>query len=78
MVFFPLLFLTPNFVPRSLLTRPMEIAATFNPVTYIMEAARSLILDGFDWSVLGTGFLVVAVAGAVMLALSVRMINHYD
>ena len=31
LVFFPLLFLTPNFVPRDLLTRPMEIAATFNP-----------------------------------------------
>lgn len=37
LVFFPLLFLTPNFVPRELLTRPMEIAATFNPVTYVME-----------------------------------------
>lgn len=79
MVFFPLLFLTPNFVPRQLLTRPMEIAATINPVTYIMEAVRSLILDGFDWSVLGLGFLVVvALAGALMLALSVRMINTYD
>ena len=44
LVFFPLLFLTPNFVPRDLLTRPMEIAATLNPVTYIMEALRSLIL----------------------------------
>jgi ABC-2 type transport system permease protein len=42
LVFFPLLFLTPNFVPRDLLTRPMEIAATFNPVTYVMEALRSL------------------------------------
>ena len=38
LVFFPLLFLTPNFVPRDLLTRPMEIAATLNPVTYVMEA----------------------------------------
>ena len=47
MIFFPLLFLTPNFVPRDQLTRPMEIAATLNPVTYIMEAARSLILAGF-------------------------------
>src|SRR4029079_868762 len=28
LVFFPLLFLTPNFVPRNLLTHPMEIAAT--------------------------------------------------
>jgi ABC-2 type transport system permease protein len=78
MVFFPLLFLTPSFVPRNMLTRPMEIAATINPVTYVMEAARSLILDGFDWVVLGRGFLVVALAGALMLTLSVRMVNSYD
>lgn len=78
MVFFPLLFLTPNFVPRDVLTRPMEIAATLNPVTYVMEAARSLILEGFDWTTLGKGFGVIAVAGAVMVALNVRMINNYD
>jgi ABC-2 type transport system permease protein len=78
MIFFPLLFLTPNFVPRDQLTRPMEIAATINPVTYIMEAARSLILEGFDWAALGKGFAVVAVAMVVMLALSVRMVNRYD
>ena len=44
LIFFPLLFLTPNFVPRDLLTHPMEIAATINPVTYVMEALRSLVL----------------------------------
>jgi ABC-2 type transport system permease protein len=27
-VFFPLLFITPNFVPRDMLTRPMQIAAS--------------------------------------------------
>ena len=48
-MFFPLLFLTPNFVPRDMLTRPMEIAATFNPVTYLMEALRSMILEALDW-----------------------------
>ena len=42
LIFFPLLFLTPNFVPRDMLTRPMEIAATLNPVTYVMESLRSL------------------------------------
>jgi ABC-2 type transport system permease protein len=78
MVFFPLLFVTPNLVPPNLLTRPMEIAATLNPVTYVMEATRSLILDGFDWPVLGRGFLVIGVALAVMLTLSVRMVNAYD
>lgn len=78
LIFFPLLFLTPNFVPRELLTRPMEIAATLNPVTYIMEAARSLILEGFDWAALGRGFLVVGLALALMLALSVRVVSRYD
>ncbi len=78
LVFFPLLFLTPNFVPRELLTRPMEIAATLNPVTYVMEALRSLILQDLVWSVIWPGFAVVAVLGALMLALNVRTINHYD
>jgi ABC-2 type transport system permease protein len=78
LVFFPLLFLTPNFVPRDLLTRPMEIAATFNPVTYVMEALRSLILQDLVWADIWPGFAVVAVLGAVMLALNVRMIRNYD
>src|ERR671915_1359607 len=63
LVFFPLLFLTPNFVPRDLLTRPMEIAATLNPVTYVMEALRSLVLEDLDWGTILPGFAVVAVLG---------------
>src|SRR5207253_2643291 len=63
LIFFPLLFLTPNFVPRDMLTRPMEVAATFNPVTYLMEAMRSLILDDLDWEKVLPGFGVVAVLG---------------
>jgi ABC-2 type transport system permease protein len=78
LVFFPLLFLTPNFVPRRLLTHPMEIAATANPVTYIMEALRSLILQDLRWQTIGIGYLVVAVAAAIMLALSVRVVRTYD
>ncbi len=78
LVFFPLLFLTPNFVPRNLLTRPMEIAATFNPVTYIMEALRSLILDDLAWAKIGRGFAVVAVAAVLMVVLNVRAIRNYD
>ena len=78
LIFFPLLFLTPNFVPRDMLSHPMEVAATYNPVTYLMEALRSLILDDLNWGRILPGFAVVAVAGVLMLALSVRMINNYD
>ena len=78
MIFFPLLFLTPNLVPRDILTRPMEVAATLNPVTYLMEALRSLILDDLDWGKILPGFAVIAIAGAIALALNVRMIRNYD
>jgi ABC-2 type transport system permease protein len=78
LIFFPLLFLTPNFVPRDKLTEPMEVAATINPVTYLMEAMRSLILHDLRWADVWPGFAVVAIFGAVMLILSVRMINSYD
>jgi len=78
LIFFPLLFLTPNFVPRDLLTEPMEVAATLNPVTYLMEALRSLILDDLDWAKILPGFAVIAIFGAVALALNVRMIRTYD
>jgi ABC-2 type transport system permease protein len=78
LIFFPLLFLTPNFVPRDLLTRPMEIAATINPVTYVMEGLRSLVLVDLDWTAILRGFAVVILSGALMLVLNVRMINHYD
>ena len=78
LVFLPLLFLTPNFVPRNLLTHPMEIAATINPVTYVMEALRSLILVHLRWQTIGLGYLVIVIAAVLMLALSVRVINTYD
>jgi ABC-2 type transport system permease protein len=78
LIFFPLLFLTPNFVPRDMLAPPMEVAATVNPVTYLMEALRSLILEPLNWGKILPGFAVVAALGAIMLALTVRMIKNYD
>jgi ABC-2 type transport system permease protein len=78
LIFFPLLFLTPNFVPREMLTEPMEVAATVNPVTYLMESLRSLILEDLDWGTILPGFGVVAALGVVMLVLNVRIISTYD
>jgi ABC-2 type transport system permease protein len=56
----------------------MEIAATLNPVTYVMESMRTLILEDLDWGTIWPGFAVVAVTGALMLFLNVRMIKNYD
>jgi ABC-2 type transport system permease protein len=42
-IFFPLLFLTPGTLPRDLMTGWFKTAVAINPVTYILEAARSFI-----------------------------------
>lgn len=78
LIFFPLLFLTPNFVPREDLTEPMEVAASLNPVTYLMEGMRSLILEDLVWSKIWPAFAVIAGFGALALFLNVRMIARYD
>ena len=56
----------------------MEIAATLNPVTYVMEAMRSLILEDYNWTVIGRGFVVVAVFVILMLVINVRTMRRYD
>ena len=44
----------------------MEVAASINPVTYVMEGLRSLVLEDLEWSVILPAFAVVAVTGALM------------
>ena len=43
-----------------------------------LQALRSLVLVDLDWTDIGQGFAVVAIFGALMLALNVRTINRYD
>jgi ABC-2 type transport system permease protein len=78
LVFFPLLFLTPNFVPFDLLTPLMEALARANPVSYVIEGLRSLVLEGWVLDKLAICCGVIVVTGLVLTWLSVRAIDGYD
>ncbi len=52
LLFFPLLFLSPAFAPKEVFTGWLEFLATINPVTYVMEGMRSLVLTGWDGAAL--------------------------
>ena len=78
LVFFPLLFLTPNFVPFELLTPLMEVLARANPVSYVIEGLRSLVLEGWVIDKLAICGGVILVTGIVLTWLSVRAIDGYD
>jgi ABC-2 type transport system permease protein len=71
LVFFPLLFLSPAFAPTEVFAGWLEFLATINPVTYILEGMRSLVLEGWDWEALGYAVLAIVGLGAFTMTLTV-------
>jgi ABC-2 type transport system permease protein len=78
LLFFPLLFLTPNFVPFDRLSPLMEKLARINPVSYVIEGLRSLVILGWDWDKLAACLGVIVALTGVLTALSLRAIARYD
>jgi ABC-2 type transport system permease protein len=78
LLFFPLLFLTPNFVPFDRLSPLMETLARLNPVSYVIEGLRSLVINGWDLGKLAACAGVTAALIAVLTGLSLRAIATYD
>ncbi|HEX4760262.1 MAG TPA: ABC transporter permease [Thermoleophilaceae bacterium] len=78
LLFFPLLFLTPNFVPFDRLSPVMETLARINPVSYVIVGLRSLVIDGWDAGKIAAAIAVIIGMGVVLTAFSLRAIATYD
>jgi ABC-2 type transport system permease protein len=70
-LFFVFLFISSMNIPRNLITTTwFRDAATANPVSYLLECVRSLIITGWNGEALGLGFAILAVIGVVGLSLA--------
>ena len=68
-VFFVFLFISSMNIPRNLIEATwFRDAATANPVSYLLECVRSLIITGWDGEALALGFGIAAVIAVVALA----------
>jgi ABC-2 type transport system permease protein len=75
-VFFVFLFISSMSLPRNLIqTDWFRTAATANPVSYLLEGVRSLIIVGWDAQALALGFGIAAVLAAVALALATSALH---
>src|SRR5207302_7118093 len=74
-VFFVFLFLSSMSLPRNLIqTDWFREVATYNPISYLIEAIRSLLIKGWDGEALALGFgIAVAIAAVAMVAASTSM-----
>ena len=70
-VFFVFLFLSSMNLPRNLIeTDWFRTVATYNPVSYLIEGIRSLLVTGWDAEALALGFGIAAAIAVIALALA--------
>ncbi len=85
---FPLLFVSSAFLPVDILPNWVQTVATFNPITYGVDAARSLMLGrdvltvidvtafGGVWNTLIPSFTVLIALDIALGAIAVRFLNR--
>jgi ABC-2 type transport system permease protein len=74
---FVFLFISSMNTPRNLIAvHWFQIAATINPVSYLIEGVRSLIITGWDATALLRAFAVALVIGAVSVVLASQALGR--
>jgi ABC-2 type transport system permease protein len=70
-VFFVALFLSSMYLPRNLIRAHwFHTIATWNPVSYLLEGIRSVLITGWDGTALARAFAVAAAIAVVSLTVS--------
>jgi len=64
---FPLLFMSSALVPTALMPTWMQNVSNLNPITYTVDAVRTLTLTGFDWMKIVYAFGIVGGIAVVTL-----------
>jgi len=75
-VLFVFLFISSMNTPRDLIDVAwFQTAATLNPVSYMIELVRSLIIEGWNFQALALGFAFTVLIGIVSIALASRALR---
>jgi ABC-2 type transport system permease protein len=72
---FPFLYITTSQAPMKLLPPAMATMATYNPITYVIEGVRAMVLYGWGDPAIWKGFLVVVLLFAVMVSIALSSFN---
>lgn len=70
-LFIPLMFLTTAFAPKEALSGWLKVAATFNPMTYLLQGMRALTMTGWDVGDLAAALAAVAALACVTLTMAI-------
>ena len=66
LLFFPIAFMSTAFVPQSLMPGWLQSVNAWNPITFLIEAIRPLMVSGYNWSAIGKAVIAIAVLGVIL------------
>jgi len=66
LLLFPLMFASTAFVPEALMPGWLRVVNDWNPISYLIEAIRALMVTGYDWSAIGTALLSIGIIGVIL------------
>jgi len=68
LLLFPVVFMSTAFVPVELMPDWMRTVNDWNPISYLIEAIRSIMVIGYDWALIGRAVASLAVIGVILQA----------
>jgi ABC-2 type transport system permease protein len=66
LLFFPVAFMSTAFVPAQLMPDWLQTVNAWNPISYVIEAMRSLMTVGYEGDVIGKAIVATAALGLVL------------
>jgi len=66
LLLFPVMFMSTAFVPAELMPGWLGVVNDWNPVTYVIEAMRAVMVDSYDWGAIGKALLSMAIIGGIL------------
>jgi len=66
LLFFPIAFMSTAFVPPALMPGWLQTVNAWNPITFLIEAIRPLMVSGYDWGAIGKALLALGILGTVL------------
>jgi ABC-2 type transport system permease protein len=69
---------TASYAPHHLLSGWLATVATYNPVNYVVEAARQGFVGEVTWSGTWPGLVALAVLGVALVALALRGLERFE
>lgn len=76
LIHFPLLFASSAFVPVNTLPDWLQMVSAVNLVTYGVDAARALMLNGWTWDIIGRSLAVLGALDLVCGAVAVYFLTR--